>query len=296
MATIFDDLKKSYQLGNIVTRFIFINVVVFLALTLVRIAGFLYQTEFINGIMPWISGSSSWEHMLYRPWTIVTYMFVQEGFWHMFMNMILLYFAGKLFTDLLNQKRFVAVYFLGGIAGFLTYFIAYNVFPVFDATNSIIYGASASVIAVLVAIATYTPDLELRLALIGSVKLKYVAIFFVAIDVLFLDGGNTGGRLAHLGGALFGFLFSLNLKKGNDWSKQFYAFTGFFENLIKPKKKMSVASRKTQGYKTQYYAKDSKDEKKRQQNIDLILDKISRSGYDSLSKEEKETLFKASKK
>jgi membrane associated rhomboid family serine protease len=296
MATIFDDLKKTYQMGNTVIRFIFINVAVFLVLTLIRIAGFLYQTDFVNGIMPWISGSSSWEHMLYRPWTIVTYMFVQEGFWHMFMNMILLYFAGRLFADLLNEKRFVAVYFLGGLAGFLTYFIAYNVFPVFDASKSIIYGASASVIAILVAIATYTPNLEWRLAIIGSVKLKYIAIFFVAIDVLFLDGGNTGGRLAHLGGALFGFLFSLNLKKGNDWSKGFYAFTGFFESLVKPKKKMKVASRQSPGYKTQYYPKDSKEEKTRQQKIDIILDKISRSGYDSLSKEEKETLFKASKK
>lgn len=296
MATIFDDIKKAYQQGNIVIRFIFINVAVFLALNLIRIAGFLYQTDFISGIMPWISGSSSWEHMLYRPWTIITYMFVQEGFWHMFMNMILLYFAGRLFTDLLNQKRFVAVYFLGGITGFLTYFIAYNIFPVFDASNSTIIGASASVIAVLVAIATYTPNLELRLALIGAIKLKYIAIFFVAIDVLFLDGGNTGGRLAHLGGALFGFLFSVNLKKGNDWSKGFYAFTGFFESLVKPKKKMKVASRQSDGYKAQYYPKDSKEEKMRQKNIDHILDKISRSGYDSLSKEEKETLFKASKK
>lgn len=295
MASILDDLKHTFKNGTVVTRFIFINVAVFLALTLIRIAGFLYQSDFLSPILPWISGSSSPEHMLYRPWTLITYMFVQEGFWHMFMNMILLLFAGRLFATYLNEKRFIAVYFMGGIAGFLFYFTGYNVFPVFDASSSIIYGASASVMAVLVAVATYTPNLELRLALIGGIKLKYIAIFFVVIDVLFFDASNTGGRLAHLGGATFGFLYSLSFKKGNDWSKLFYGFTGFFQALFKPKSKLKVAS-KTKGYQAQYYDKNSKSKKEHQKDIDIILDKISRSGYDSLSKEEKETLFKASNK
>jgi membrane associated rhomboid family serine protease len=295
MSTIFKDLKYAYHTGNIVTRFIFVNVAVFVALTLVRIFGFFYKQNFLSVVTPWLAGSSDWEVMLYRPWTIITYMFVHEGFMHILFNMILLYFAGRLFADLLNEKRFIAVYFFGGIAGFLFYFAAYNIFPVFEGGNSTIIGASASVIAILVAIATYAPNLELRLILIGNVKLMYIAIFFVALDVLFLDGGNTGGRLAHLGGATFGYLYSSALKRGNDWSKYFFAVTDFFRDLVKPKPKMKVASSRM-GYNTATAQPASKKDKAHEQKIDAILDKISRSGYESLSKDEKEYLFNASKK
>jgi membrane associated rhomboid family serine protease len=295
MSSILKDLKYAYHTGNIVTRFIFFNVAVFVALTLVRIFGFFYKSNFMASIIPWISGSSDPETMLYRPWTIITYMFVHEGFMHILFNMILLYFAGRLFADLLDEKRFIAVYFLGGIAGFLLYFAAYNIFPVFEGGKSLIYGASASVIAILVAIATYTPQMELRLVLIGNVKLMYIAIFFVALDILFLDGGNTGGRLAHLGGAAFGYLYSTALKRGNDWSKYFFAVTGFFRDLVKTKPKMKVASKNTT-YRTPSQAASAPKDKAHEVKIDAILDKISRSGYESLSKEEKEYLFNASKK
>jgi membrane associated rhomboid family serine protease len=295
MSSILKDLKYAYNTGNIVTRFIFVNVAVFVALTLVRIFGFFYKSNFLGAVIPWIAGSSDPETMLFRPWTIITYMFVHEGFMHILFNMILLYFAGRLFADLLNEKRFIAVYFLGGIAGFLFYFAAYNIFPVFEGGKSLIYGASASVIAILVAIATYTPNMMLRLVLIGNVKLMYVAIFFVALDVLLLDGGNTGGRLAHLGGATFGYLYSTSLKRGNDWSKYFFAVTGFFRDLVKPKPKMKVASRNT-GYRSAAGPQTTKKDKAHEAKIDAILDKISRSGYESLSKEEKEYLFNASKK
>jgi hypothetical protein len=228
-------------------------------------------------------------------------MFVHEGLWHLLFNMILLYFAGRIFADLLNRKRFIAVYILGGLAGFLLYFLAFNIFPVFSQVGySPIIGASASIIAILVAIATYSPNMELRLILIGNVKLKYIAIVFVALDVLLLDNGsNTGGRLAHIGGALFGFLYSTSLKKGNDWSKPFYAFTGFFQDFVKPRPKMKVkkgAKRKKEGYQSQYYDQKSKPDKDHEKKIDKILDKISQSGYDSLTKKEKEYLFNASKK
>lgn len=296
MAGIFQDIKYAYHTGNIVTRFIFANVAVFLALTLIRIFGFFYKADFLNVVMKWISGTSDWQGMLYKPWTIITYMFVHENLWHILFNMILLYFAGRIFADLLNAKRFTAVYFMGGIVGFLFYFIAYNLFPVFQGGSSIIYGASASVIAILVAIATYTPNLELRLILIGNVKLMYIAIFFVAMDILFLDGGNTGGRLAHLGGATFGYLYSTALKRGNDWSKYFFAVTDFFRDLISPKPKMKVASRRTQTTSKTSSAKPTQKDSAHEAKIDAILDKISRSGYESLSKEEKAYLFNASKK
>lgn len=301
MANVLDDLKLAYKSGSMVTRLLFVNVGVFLALTLIRIFGFFYQTNLLGTVLPWIAGSSAFERILYRPWTLITYMFVHEGLFHLFFNMILLYVAGRIFENLLNGKRLVAVYFLGGIAGFVLYFAAYNIFPVFGTqTGSLIYGASASIMAILVAIATYQPNIELRLILIGNVKLMYIAIFFVAIDVLFLDGGNTGGRIAHLGGALFGFLYARQLQKGNDWSKGFYAVTDFFGQLIHPKPKMKVASSRGNYSRTTTASNDatrtSKRDKDHQKKIDSILDKISHSGYDSLTKDEKEYLFNASKK
>lgn len=296
MASPLDDLKYSFKTGGVVTQFIYVNVGVFLALTIIRLFGFFFKANTLGAVMPWISANSGWEVMLYKPWTIITYMFVHEGFWHLLFNMILLYFSGRIFADLLGAKRFTAVYFMGGIAGFLVYFISYNVFPVFNGASVPIIGASASIMAILVAIATYNPNLELRLILLGNVKLKYIAIFFVATDILFLDqGGNVGGKLAHIGGALYGFLYSTSLKKGNDWSKVFYSVTDFFRDLVAPKPKMKVASSKP-GYKARHYATESKQEKENQIRIDEILDKISRSGYDSLTKEEKQFLFNNAKK
>ncbi|MCA1762413.1 MAG: rhomboid family intramembrane serine protease [Cryomorphaceae bacterium] len=296
MATLLDDLKYSFKTGGVLTQFIYANVGVFLALTIIRLFGFFFKANTLAAVMPWISANSGWEVMLYKPWTAITYMFVHEGFWHILFNMVLLYFSGRIFADLLGGKRFTAVYFMGGIAGFLVYFISYNVFPVFNGASIPIIGASASIMAILVAIATYNPNLELRLILLGNVKLKYIAIFFVATDILFLDqGGNVGGKLAHIGGALYGFLYSTSLKKGNDWSGLFYTVTDFFRDLVAPKPKMKVASSKP-GYKARHYHTESKQEKENQIRIDEILDKISRSGYDSLTKEEKQFLFNNAKK
>ncbi|MEM9051501.1 MAG: rhomboid family intramembrane serine protease [Bacteroidota bacterium] len=299
MASIIDDLKRSYQSGNMVTRLIFINVGVFITLSLLRVFGFFYQSNLLGSFIPWIAGTSNWETMLFRPWTIISYMFVHEGLWHLFFNMIMLWFSGRLFGDLLGDKRMVAVYFYGGIAGFLLYFLAYNLFPVFSGSDSIIIGASASVIAILVAIATYAPNMVVRLVLIGNVQLKWIAIFFVALDVLFLDGGNSGGRLAHLGGALLGFSYARSLQRGKDWANGFNSFADSFVDLFKRKPKMRVASsRKSNAKSNESFssAKKQSTDSPEQKKIDEILDKISQSGYDSLSKAEKEYLFNASNK
>ncbi len=309
MASIFDDIKYSWHKGDITLRLIFINVGVFLALTLLGIFGFFFQSPVKEAVIPWLAGTASPEGMLYKPWTLITYMFMHIGLFHLLGNMIVLYFSGRIFADLLNARRMIAVYFLGGIAGFLAYFAAYNLFPVFAGSKSIIYGASASVIAILVAIATYTPNLELRLILLGNVKLKYIAIFFVLLDILFLDGSNSGVHIAHLGGAALGYGYSTALKQGSDWSKGFWSVVGFFRELIKPSPKMKVskgsqkAARQGSGSSAARSGASGgsspsarKKAKEEQEKIDAILDKISQSGYDSLTKSEKEFLFKASKK
>jgi membrane associated rhomboid family serine protease len=294
MASLINDIKYAYRTGDVGTRLLFVNIGVFLILTILRIIGSFSGVDVLGAVTPWITANSGWEEMLFKPWTLITYMFVHLGFWHILTNMILLYFSGRIFEGILNGKRLLAVYFLGGITGFLLYFIAYNIFPVFNGSAVPILGASASIMAILVAIATYSPNMVLRLVLIGNVKLKYIAIFFVAMDLLFLDqGSNTGGKLAHLGGALFGYLYSVNLQKGNDWSGIFYSFTGFFSDLFNTKPKMKVASKRPMSSRT---APPKKESSADQEKIDAILDKISRSGYDSLSKSEKEFLFNASKK
>lgn len=300
MATFLDDIKLAWHRGDATIRLVFANVAVFLAIKLTGIFGFFFEATPVPALMPWIAGTADPMGMLWKPWTLITYMFVHVGLFHLLGNMIILYFSGRIFNDLLTSRRLIAVYFLGGIAGFLAYFAAYNIFPVFQGSRSIIFGASASVIAILVAIATYTPNLELRLILFGNVKLKYIAIFFVVIDVLFLDRSNSGGHIAHLGGAAFGYFYSLSLKKGDDWSGLFWSVADFFRDLVAPRSKMKVASsggsRQTSTKSARSGSKTTKKAAEDQEKIDAILDKISQSGYDSLTKAEKEFLFKASNK
>lgn len=293
--SILDDIKLSYRSGNIVVRFIFINVGIFLFVNLLLLLAVLFQTSIFNPI-PWLAASSSLEETIYRPWTIISYMFLHEGFWHLFWNMIMLYFGGRLFADLLGDKRFIGTYIFGGISGLFLYMIAFSLVPAFQVNGGIgvpILGASASVLAILVAIATYSPEMRVNLMLIGPVKLKYIAIFFVVMDFIQIRSGqNTGGHIAHIGGALYGFFAARALANGNDWSRFLFMVTDYFAGWFKRKPKMKVASKNPGKSKARPAAKT---DEKHQKRIDDILDKISQSGYESLSKEEKEYLFKASK-
>lgn len=303
MAGLMRELKYQFAKADITLRFIYINVAVFVLIHVISVGGFLFNVQGMKReVLQWIAGSSNPDHMLRRPWTVLTYMFVHEGLFHILFNMLLLYFAGRYFADLYNSKRFIAVYFLGGLAGFALYFVSYNFFPALTNTQSIIYGASASIMAIFIALATLRPNLEVRLILIGTVKLKYIAIVFVALDILLLDSGNTGGRMAHLGGALFGYLFATSLAKGNDWSKGFFAVVNFvgaiFYSPKKPKMRVEKGySRKRSGSSRKKAApKQKTSEEEHRDKIDAILDKISKSGYDSLTKAEKDYLFNESKR
>ncbi|MFI5138462.1 MAG: rhomboid family intramembrane serine protease, partial [Sphingobacteriales bacterium] len=215
-------------------------------------------------------------------WTPVTYMFMHADIWHILFNMLWFYWFGQIFEEYLGKKRTLGLYFMGGLAGAFLFIFSYNVFPFFTHTNeaatNVLLGASASVMAIMVATATLLPDYTIPLILIGPVKLKWLVLFFIALDFLGITGLNAGGELAHLGGALTGFLYIKQLQKGNDW-------IGNIAKLFKPKPKLKVVSNNTSKRTVSL---------PRQEEIDLILDKISQSGYDSLSKQEKEILFRAS--
>jgi membrane associated rhomboid family serine protease len=279
------------------TKLITINVGVWFILTLIQIAGFLAHSSSIQGDQLWLDSALNWigvpayiPNVLLKPWTIITYMFVQESFWHLFFNMIWLFWFGKIFMEFNPGKRIYAIYIIGGIAGALTFIFSYNIFPVFDETVKLAttIGASASVLAITTATAVLVPGYTVNLLFIGSVKIKYIAIFTIILDVLMIRSGNAGGHFAHIGGAISGVLYILILKQN----------FRLFSSLSDLKKKFFT---KKPLHKIHSQAKPLSDEEYnrqkalKQQKIDLILDKISKSGYTSLSNEEKEILFNSSK-
>ncbi len=271
---------KVFQSGNPLYLFIGINVIVFVAINLLA-AG-----EFLTGggrtAADWLTSQLSmpayYELLPYKFWTIITYMFTQSGFFHLLFNMLWLYWLGLIFLDFLNKRQFIFTYLAGGIMGAILYLLAFNLIPVFSGTveRSILLGSSASVMAVVFATATLVPNFTIRLMFFGGVKLKYLALAYFVLNLIGL-GSEPGGSLAHIGGALLGFTYIQQLNRGND-----------FSNMFKRRSKLKVVTNKKNG-SAQTTLPD-------QEVIDKILDKISQSGYDSLSKAEKEQLFKASKK
>jgi membrane associated rhomboid family serine protease len=294
MSSILDDIKQSFRQGSQLTRLIYINLGVFIFVNLLGSLAFLLASN-PPDLIRWFAVPAHIPALITKPWTLFTYMFLHEGFWHILMNLLWLYFGGRIFEDLLGEKRLLSTYILGGLSGALLYIITYNIFPVFNEVLPIAraLGASASVMAIIVGIATKVPNYRVHLIFLGPVKLKYIAIVFVLLDLISFQDGNAGGHLAHLGGALFGFFYIRRLEKGKDMSQYFFAITSALTSLFKSnkKQKVKVVYKKSGGKQTK--ASKSSDE---QSVVDEILDKISKSGYDSLTKEEKDTLFRASQK
>ena len=291
---VFAELRKKLATGPALIQFIVINAVVFFTLKLVRLVYFLMNMgdDAFRTMINFLAVPADVLTLLITPWTLLTYMFLHLSFMHILFNMLILYFAGRIFTEYLGDRKFISTYIVGGVSGAILYIIAFNAFPVFESVvpDAIALGASASVLAILVAAATYVPNYTVHLILIGAVRLKYIAIFLVLLDVINIESDNPGGHIAHLGGAIYGYIFVSSLKKGNNIARWFDNIINFFANLFKPGSKLKVA-----------YKKRTSDEEynemkiKKQQKMDDILDKISRSGYESLTREEKEFLFKISK-
>lgn len=289
MNTLWKDIQyKMLKSGNKLTLLIGINVVVFLAINIPSVIEQLFS-GFGNSVISSVASDylllpAYLPKLLYRFWTPITYMFMHAGVFHILFNMLWLYWMGQIFEEYLGNKRTIGLYLLGGLTGGLLFVAAYNLIPAFTAVNAaqggVIVGASASVMAVIIATATFLPDYTISMMFIGPVKLKWIAVFYIVIDFLGIAGGNAGGEIAHLGGALFGFIYIKQLQKGNDW-------IGNIVKLFTPKPKLKVVNYDNGPQKKSL-------SKPRQEDIDRILDKISVSGYDSLNKQEKEILFRAS--
>ncbi|MBA4321962.1 MAG: rhomboid family intramembrane serine protease [Odoribacter sp.] len=292
---IWEDIKSTFRNGNNLTRLIYINIALFIFITIAGVIGFLVvNPEIINQTIRFLSVPSSLQDLLVKPWTTITYMFTHKELLHILVNLLWLYWFGKIFLEYLDQRKLVAVYLLGGISGALTYVLSYNIFPAFQGVvgESVpLLGASASVMAIVVAIAAYVPDYTVYLFLLGRVKIKYIALGIFILTSVMDFSVNSGGKLAHIGGALFGYLYILNYRQGRDIGKGINRIMDFFVTLLKPAKKLKVTyKRPADDYEFNKFKADH------QKEINKILDKISKGGYDSLTKTEKEILFRESQK
>jgi membrane associated rhomboid family serine protease len=292
---IWDDIKSVFRKGNSLYRLIYINIALFIIITIIGVIGFLLvNPEIVNKTIRLLSVPSSLQTLILRPWTLITYMFTHKELLHILFNLLWLYWFGKIFLEYLDQKKLVAIYLLGGITGAFTYVLSYNIFPAFQGIvgESIpLLGASASVMAIVVEIAVYVPDYTVYLFLIGRVKIKYIALgIFILTSVLDFSV-NSGGKLAHIGGALFGYIYILSYRQGHDIGKGINGIIDFFVTLFKPAKKLKVTYKRTAD---DYEYNKVKEE--HQKEINKILEKISKGGYDSLTKAEKEMLFRESQK
>ncbi len=284
-------LRYQYARLNIAEKLIAVNLAVFIVF---RLAGFLLALP-APGLEGWFELPKDFFDFLAQPWSLITYAFLHANLWHILFNMLMLYYVGRIFLNFFGSRRFVNVYFLGLILGGLFFLTAYNIFPVFYQSQSPLVGASAAVMAVLIYICTYLPGQQVRVFFF-NVKLWHIGAFFVVLDLVLIPlNDNPGGRIAHLGGALLGYLYARRAAQGGDLGAGFSGLLDWLGGLFKPQTRKAPM-------KTVYRKEARKpvkavdyDKQTRQRKIDGILDKISKSGYESLTQAEKDFLFKAGK-
>jgi len=294
--SIWDDIKASFREGSALIRLIYINVGIWLAVNILWIILFLSGVAAPGGlILRWLAVPAYLPSLLTHPWTVITYMFTHQGFMHILFNLLWLYWFGIIFLQYFDPRKLVGVYVMGGLTGALFFIAGFNIFPAFREVlpASIALGASASVMALVIATAVYVPDYTVYVFLIGPVKIKYIALVSFILTTLVDFSSNTGGKFAHLGGALYGYLFVVQYRRGKDITRLFNRLLDTLVTLFKPhrKKKIHVAYRRPAD-DIEY----NREKVYEQKEIDRILDKISKGGYDSLTKKEKEILFRMSNK
>ncbi len=275
---IINDIKQAFYKANIVEKIIYINVFLFLITALLQ-----------NFVINWFALPAGFDEFLQKPWTLITYAFIHQGLFHVLSNLLVLYYLGNLFLDFYTKKQLLNCYFSGGIFGGII-FLSYYYF--IDKTEAgALVGASAAVTAIFIAIATKIPRYALQLRFIGSVELWVMAAIWVVLSILQIASPEKGSAIAHLSGAFFGFMYAKQLEKGNDLGKWFESLLNFFTNAFRTKKSGPLKT----VYKSGKKSSSEEVSKTKQRKINDILDKISKSGYESLSQEEKDFLFRSGK-
>lgn len=299
MGTILTELRKRFKQGDIVTHFIYINVGIFIVTSLIEVCLNLFNHTAIH-VFSLFALPASIQHLIQQPWTLLTYMFMHSGIWHILFNMMCLYFMGKLSLHFFSSKHLRGIYILGGLFGALFYILAYNFFPYFSSSieSATLVGASASILAIVAALAYAEPNYPVTLFLIKTIRLKYLALIIFGIDLLLITSSNGGGHIAHLGGAVAGIWFAAGLKRGID-------FTAFINkpldvlallfNKSRWKRKPKMKVRYGQNDREKDYDYNAKKQAQSKE-VDSILEKLKKSGYNNLTTEEKKKLFDASQK
>ena len=306
---IWNDIKGRYKAGSLLMRIIYINIGVFVVLRLLALVGFFFKADTAS-LITWVEVPSDPMLLLRRPWTLLTYMLSHYDVFHILFNMLWLYWLGRIFLEYFTQKQLGALYVLGGLGGAALFVICYNILPVFDGRQSFLIGASASILAIVIAMAVYSPNYPIGLLFIGQISLKWLAIITVGIILLSTGDGNMGGQIAHVGGIAVGALFGWQMKQGHDitaWlNKTIDSIVSLFKGGMKKPGGVGGPiggqafgkSEKKASPKGSSTAKPSQpaDGKPTEAEIDIILDKLKRSGYGALTEAEKATLFRASSK
>ncbi len=290
MEDIFIKLKRQFFDGTVLAKLLIINIGVFVILSAFNVIFALFGSS-IMGFVQYFELPASFVKAFVQPWSLLTYMFLHIDFLHLLFNMLWLFWFGQIFLRRFTERQLLVIYLMGGVAGGLLYMLSYNIFPLFS--ESVLYsymlGASASVLAIVVASAMAMPDERVMLMFLGEVKLKYIAIFAVAMSFFNMTSSNAGGNIAHIGGALLGFIFISRLKAGKDITRGVALFIDKVVNTLKSKTRMKV-------HKGGAKNKNSTSSRANQQEIDAIIAKTKISGYESLTKEEQQKLFDSNRK
>jgi membrane associated rhomboid family serine protease len=297
-----EEIKRFFMQRSVLSTLILINIAVWVSAKVIQVIFFLYNQPDAGVADNWITHyfalPAYFPQLILMPWTLVTYMFLHLEFWHILFNLLWLFWFGRIFMEFMTGRQLLLTYLLGGMAGGLCYVASFNIFPVFHDVlqQSVALGASASVMAIVTAISFWVPNYSIQLLFIGRVRIIYLALALFIFDLFAIPGGNSGGHLAHIGGALWGFLYVVYLRKGLSLFPAGRHMGNYGKSFFSERKKENVSSR--QQYHERPKTDDDYNAEKiaRQKKIDQILEKISKGGYESLTKEEKDLLFRSSGK
>ncbi|MBX2908474.1 MAG: rhomboid family intramembrane serine protease [Chitinophagales bacterium] len=300
--SIVEDLRYRFREGDMVTKLIFLNVGIFFFINILKLGFFLFQNNTTYSlILHNLSLPASLQAIVKQPWAIFSYMFVHEGFFHIIFNMLWLYWFGEIFVLYLGDKKILPLYLLGGICGALFYVASFNLIPVFKTNvgSAVLIGASASVLAIVFGAVALNPNHQVRIILLGDVRIKYIALFTLLIDIISIPRGNAGGYIAHLGGAFCGWLFIRALRNGIDISQPITKVAEVVSAPFEERERVKILQQERIKNLREHAIKPSRATSEiltEQERLDSILDQISRSGYDSLSDADKKFLFEYSNK